>query len=670
MRSSRLTFFMMTFLISLSGVLTAWPAFAASSAAAKAATPAAEFELDNASCLTCHESKKGKIERSGSGGSSRIVNGVSNEKFGKSVHAKMQCLACHAEILDSAAPHKKSAAKAPDCANCHEALWQDVMKAGVEADKPRLETVAKNIESYKKSFHAQPDKDTPSLPKARCTQCHDTHAFNVPADRTSEQYAEWRREVPQLCGNCHREQLETYSSSIHGTELFDKKNIQAPICISCHTTHEITDTALNGFRLLVTEECGSCHKDKLASYRDTYHGQASKLGGTNTAKCYNCHGSHGILPASDPKSMVNVNNRLKTCQTCHDGKTRALATAGFVSFGPHANSHDFAKYPQMWVAAKLMQSLLILVFTFFWVHSGLWYLREWKDRKERVAVPHIRTDGLPHEEKFSQRISLGWRITHLAFALVTLTLVLTGTSTLFSHTAWAPVVVALLGGTEGLALIHRIAAALFLSIFVTHFVYVMQSLLRDKSFGWFGPNSLIPNKKDLADCIGMFKWFLGKGPKPRFERWTYFEKFDYWAVFIGVCIIGISGLMLVFPTATAKLLPGWVFNVATVVHGEDAFLGAVLFFTAHFFNNNFRPNKLPPQNIVMVSGLQPLEAFRAEHPAQYQRLMYSGELDRLLVDGPSQPLTPRSRILALVLIAAGLTLLVLVVNRFVTGLQV
>jgi cytochrome b subunit of formate dehydrogenase len=670
MHKSRITLWILASVISLSGVLTAWPALAASSVAAKAAAPTPEPKLDNATCLTCHDSKKGKIEMPGIGGEKHTVKGVSNDKYGKSVHAKMQCVACHADIVDSNAPHQRSVAKSPDCSSCHEALWEEAKKAGVGVDKPRLETVAKNIEAYKKSFHAQPDKDTPSLPKASCTQCHDTHAFNVPADRTSEQYAEWRREVPQLCGSCHDEQLETYSGSIHGTELLDQKNDKAPVCINCHTTHEITNTSLNSFKLLVTEECGSCHKDKLASYRDTYHGQANKLGGADTAKCYNCHGSHGILPASDPKSKVNVANRLKTCQACHDGKKRELATEGFVSFGPHANAHDFAKYPQMWIVTKFMQGLLIMVFAFFWAHSGLWYYREWQDRKSRVSVPHVRIDGIAHEEKFFQRFPVGWRIAHLAFALITMTLVLTGTSALFSHTAWAPMVASLLGGTHGLALIHRIAAALFISIFAIHFVYVMQKLLRDKTFGWFGPNSLIPNWKDLADCIGMFKWFLGMGPKPRFERWTYFEKFDYWAVFWGVSIIGTSGMMLAFPTITAKFLPGWIFNIATVVHGGEAFLAAVFLFTVHFFNNHFRPDKLPPPDIVMFTGLQSLEEFRADHPAQYQRLLDSGELEKLLVNGPSQPMTRRSKILGLVLIAAGLTLLVLVVNGFVTSLHV
>ncbi len=651
--------------VCLSGALATLPAAAAKK---EPVAPVVVQKLDNATCQTCHDGKNGKHEVLDAEGEKRTLRDVSPDKFGKSVHAKMECIACHTNIVDSNAKHIKSAAVAPSCAQCHQTLWDEAKAAGTASAKPGLENVAKNIDAYKKSFHATPDKDKPTQAKASCTQCHDTHAFNVPTDKKSPQYEAWRKEVPALCGTCHDEQLETFTSSIHGKELLEKNNAKAPVCITCHTTHEITNTSLTSFKLLVTDTCGSCHKDNLASYRDTYHGQVTRLGGADTAKCYNCHGSHGILPASDPASKVNVANRLKTCQSCHDGKKRELATAGFVTFGPHANSHDFAKYPQMWIATKFMQALLMGVFAFFWLHSGLWYYREWQDRKNHVHVPHVRTDGLPlDEKKFFERFPVGWRIAHLAFALITMTLVLTGTSALFSHTAWAPLVANALGGSKGLALIHRFAAAGFISIFAIHFVYVMQKLLRSKTFRWFGPDSLIPNWKDLADCIGMFKWFLGMGPRPRFDRWAYFEKFDYWAVFWGVSIIGFSGLMLALPTVTAKFLPGWVFNIATVVHGEEAFLAAVFLFTVHFFNNHFRPDKLPPPDIVMFTGLQSLEEFRADHPAQYQRLVDSGELESLLVDGPSKPMTQASKVLGVVLIVVGLSLLVMVINGFLTA---
>ena len=139
-----------------------------------------------------------------------------------------------------------------------------------------------------------------------------------------------------------------------------------------------------------------------------------------------------------------------------------------------------------------------------------------------------------------------------------------------------------------------------LGIFFVHLVDVATFLIRKrKTFQWFGPTSLVPNWKDLWDMIGMFKWFLGKGPRPAFDRWTYWEKFDYWAVFWGMAIIGGSGMMLAFPDVAAMFMPGWVFNVAMVVHGEEAFLAAVFLFTVHFFNNHFRPDKLPPPDIVM-----------------------------------------------------------------------
>jgi cytochrome b subunit of formate dehydrogenase len=641
----------------------------AGAAAAKsvAPPPAPPARLDTATCQGCHDGKN-KLEVATADGKKRALHAIPPDKFAASVHAKLECNACHTDITNTAIPHGKAAGvQMAGCPECHQKLWDEAKQAGTTLAKPRLEVVVKNIEAYKRSFHAGEDKDHPGQAKAVCTQCHDTHTFHVPANKEGAEYAAWRREIPQLCGTCHDEQLDTYKSSIHGKHLLDEKDNKAPACNTCHTTHEITNTSLTSFKLLVTDVCGTCHKDRLASYRDTYHGQVTELGSPETAKCYNCHGSHGILPAKDPESTINVKNRLKTCQTCHDGKSRPLATAGFVSFGPHANSHDFEKYPQMWIATKFMQGLLIAVFAFFWAHSGLWYYRELQDRKAHAAVARVRVGDLPQDEvKFFQRFPVGWRIAHLLFALVTMTLVLTGTAALFSHTTWAPAVAKALGGARSLAIIHRVAATIFIGIFFVHFVYVLQRLLRSRSFRWFGPDSLIPNWKDLKDVFGMFSWFLGKGPKPRFDRWTYFEKFDYWAVFWGVTIIGTSGLMLAFPTVTGQFLPGWVFNVATVVHGEEAFLAAVFLFTVHFFNNHFRPDKLPPPDIVMFTGTQSLEEFRKEHPAQYQRLVDSGELEKYLVDAPSRPMTIGSKILGVVLIIIGLTLLTMVAIGFFT----
>jgi cytochrome b subunit of formate dehydrogenase len=243
-------------------------------------------------------------------------------------------------------------------------------------------------------------------------------------------------------------------------------------------------------------------------------------------------------------------------------------------------------------------------------------------------------------------------------------LVLTGTTALFAGSFWAPWVAQALGGPHAVGHVHRFAVVLFVGIFFIHLVYVLQHLLRKPDFQWFGPDSLLPNWKDFKDCWGMFKWFVGKGPRPHFDRWAYFEKFDYWAVFWGVTVIGTSGTILAFPEVTAQYLPGWIFNVATLVHSEEAFLAAVFLFTVHFFNNHFRPDKLPPPDIVMFTGTQSLEEFRREHPAHYRRLLDSGELQNYLVDAPSRPFTLGAKILGLVLIGMGLTLLILVAIGF------
>jgi len=125
--------------------------------------------------------------------------------------------------------------------------------------------------------------------------------------------------------------------------------------------------------------------------------------------------------------------------------------------------------------------------------------------------------------------------------------------------------------------------------------------------------------------------------------------------------------MLAFPSLTAAVWPGWIFNVLTLVHGEEAFLAAVFLFTVHFFNNHFRPDKLPPPDVVMFTGSVPLEEFRREHTVQYNRLVASGQLDKFLVDVPSHPMTLGSKILGLTLIAIGLVLLSLVIIGFVGG---
>ena len=150
--------------------------------------------------------------------------------------------------------------------------------------------------------------------------------------------------------------------------------------------------------------------------------------------------------------------------------------------------------------------------------------------------------------------------------------------------------------------VASLVAILMVAVFLVHLARIMKRLFVDKetSILW-GPGSMVPQPRDLHEMDGHFRWFVGLGPRPRFDRYSYWEKFDYWAVFWGMGIIGTSGLMLWFPAFFARFVPGWIFNIALVVHGEEALMAMVFIFTVHFFNGHLRPDKFP-MDLVIFTG--------------------------------------------------------------------
>jgi cytochrome b subunit of formate dehydrogenase len=623
-------------------------------ALAPAFAAAAADGLDNGTCLACHGNEG--FSMPGAGGKPRSLHVVAG-RFEKSVHGKRQCVECHKDITEI--PHKASVAHKVGCVQCHDDLWKQAQKDGATGDKARLGVVADRINHYMGSIHARPNREDQSRTNASCHDCHEAH-YVYPEG--SEERAAWRLKLPETCGACHTKQRDEYRTSVHGQENA-KGNPAVAVCSDCHTTHDIQSPQLQAVRHGITRNCGNCHADSYKSYRETYHGQVHSLGYAYTAKCYDCHGSHGIQRVADPRSRMHPDNRLKTCQTCHKN-----ATPGFVTFQPHGNAHDFDRYPHIWITSKFMIQLLAGTFLFFWLHAVLWFYREYQDRRQGKTRPHIATEALPPQARgrHYRRFHWLWRVAHLTFAVSLMILTLTGMTALYAESAWAPLVAKVFGGPQVMAAVHRVCAVIFAGVFFAHLGWMAVHIVTHwRTFRWFGPNSLIPNWQDLRDVIAMFKWFFGKGERPVFDRWTYWEKFDYWAPFWGVTIIGVSGFMMWFPSLTAAYLPGWVFNVAMIAHGEEAFLAAVFLFTVHFFNNHFRPDKFPI-DIVMFTGSMPVEEFARDHTVEYQRLVASGEIDRYLVDAPSAPMTRGSKILGFTLIAIGLALLMLVFVGFFT----
>jgi len=657
---------LMLVMLFLAGIAGFSRARAAADEGVSAAAPGAQAapKIPAEMCLACHGTEGFAVP--GPDGTMRSLF-VNKDRFEHSVHGGRQCVDCHTNITQ--VPHPPTQVQV-SCVNCHESLWATAQKEGKTKEFATLGFVASQINKFMNSVHARPSRADQSRTNATCYNCHDAHYVYPPG---APVWAEWRMNLPNTCGKCHTQELAAYATSIHGREVLQNHNPKAAICADCHTSHDIENPVLSSTRLVITKNCGSCHEEQLQTYMATYHGQVNTLGYAYTAKCFDCHGFHTIQRVDDPRSTVFPANRLATCQKCH-----ANTSPGFLTFQPHGNAHDFEHYPYLWLTAKFMALLLAGVFAFFWTHSALWFYRSYKERKARGGSPELYYDiwsfrpeprlEQPGEQPWFQRFPIVWRVAHLVFLLTTMTLVLTGMTVLYPNSFWAPAVARLFGGPQMLAIVHHTCAAIFLTVFALHIVYLAVRLgLRRRPFHWFGPNSLVVRWQDFRDALAMFKWFFGFGPRPVFDRWTYWEKFDYWAVFWGVAIIGGSGATLYFRVAVAKVLPGWVFNVATILHGEEAVLAAVFLFTVHFFNNHFRPDKFP-LDTVMFTGAVTLEEFKREHTVEYARLVETGELERYRVPGPSPAMALGSRILGFSLIAIGLLLLLLVLVGFITHL--
>jgi cytochrome b subunit of formate dehydrogenase len=258
------------------------------------------------------------------------------------------------------------------------------------------------------------------------------------------------------------------------------------------------------------------------------------------------------------------------------------------------------------------------------------------------------------------------RVLHGLLMLSFLGLAGTGLPLLFSEEAWARLLARLLGGFVVTGWLHRVSATLLIGVFLAHLVRVGRRIVVDRRVDLlWGPHSMVPQPRDVRDLVQHLRWFVGRGPRPRFDRFTYWEKFDYWAVFWGMAVIGSSGLLLWFPEQFARVLPGWVFNVALLVHGEEALLAVGFIFTLHFFNGHLRPEKFP-MDLVIFTGRVTDAELEEERPAEFERLRATGALDALRVEPPPGWLRRLGRTVGTIAVTAGLLLVALILYAVLT----
>jgi hypothetical protein len=293
-------------------------------------------------CLSCH-------------GQEAFFGGyVDRTRFQESVHGTRPCTGCHVGVVSY--PHKKVGEV--NCGVCHLAGT-----GGAPAAPAKQYWLSVHGQSVKKGVRNAPV----------CQTCHGSHYILPPENPLSRVN---RKNIPHLCSRCHERQYEQYIKSIHAQVFFQMKREQAAVCYDCHEEHRIPDIRQPRWKLWLVKECGHCHKRELATYRDTIHGEISRLGYITVARCPDCHGSHDILPPSNPASaLFRGPNRVHTCSKCHPA-----ATVSYTEYYAHPNMHDRAKYPLLYYTHLFMTVLIFGVFSFFLLHTFLWAYRSLKER--------------------------------------------------------------------------------------------------------------------------------------------------------------------------------------------------------------------------------------------------------------------------------------------------
>ncbi len=683
-------------------------------------------QFTNGDCLDCHSEKQTrKIE-----GKEVPLLPFPTNLFDKSVHSKINCVDCHTGIKDlvhesnlpapqcanchpdntnhlqafneytksiHGASRSMGASAAAGCWDCHgshdivpvNTLESPVFKLNLpqtcgkchnnpEVTKEYKMKYPDVASQYRDSIHGRGLLEMGLIVAPSCNDCHGVHNIKRIVDRSSPINPS---NVAKTCGKCHIKVEQIYTNSVHGS-LLAKGDKRAPTCNDCHTAHEI-ETPHNGhFKMLSDKRCGKCHQDRLAHYQETYHGKAMQLGKPNVAPevaaCYDCHGHHDVLPPTNPASRLSSTNIVNTCKNCHPN-----ANVGFTKYLAHANPLDSKNYPQLHAVFVFMTSLLVGVFVFFGGHTLLWlvrsiylYIHDSKTFRETKVLAN-------KDDEWFTRFAPFERFLHILVVTSFLLLVLTGMPLKFYYTGWAKAIFSIVGGPDVARALHRFGAIVTFTYFGLHlielFVYAWKNknVIKNPETGKFqfkrilnivfGPDSMVPNLQDWRDFIAHNKWFFGKGPKPQFDRWTYWERFDYFAVFWGVFMIGISGIIMWVPEFFTKFLPGWIINIAHIVHSDEALLAAGFIFTIHFFNTHFRLEKFPMDTVIFSGRISKTELIH-ERKRWYDRLVAEGRLDEYRVKDEWDRWKGIARTFGYIFFSTGVILLILIVYAMVSRL--
>jgi formate dehydrogenase gamma subunit len=527
--------------------------------------------VPNKDCLECHADK----ELSKTNAAGQVISlYVDESRLTASAHRTNSCVSCHVQ-MSAEHPDDEVPAKPVDCAACHR----------------------RRSASYAVSAHGVAVR-AGKRDAARCASCHGTHGILRSTDPASPLHFTM---LALTCGQCHPQAARAVEESVHG-RLTARGGREAATCADCHPGHGIQRFKGASSVRLVGQTCGQCHaserintkfrlpSNRVSTYFESYHGLAARAGSTRAANCASCHGAHGILPSSDPRSNIHRGHLVETCGKCHPGATERFAF-GKVHVDDSVDG-DTGAIVNRWVR-RLYVLLIVAVVGLLGLHNLLGWLKQ--------ALAAYRS-----EARSVLRFGRSLRVQHLVLMASFLILAATGFGLKYpdSWLGW------LFGSNEALRRwLHRVAAVALLGAGSFHLGYVLATVEGRRLF-----RELLPTRQDLSDLAAYARYLAGRAPAmPQSARFGYREKIEYWSVVWGTCLMGVTGLMMWFKVGVTHFLPRWVVEVALTVHFYEAILACLAIVVWHLYHVVFDP-EVYPLNWAWWDGKAPAKGRQGEYP--------------------------------------------------------
>ncbi len=561
-------------------------------------------------------------------------------------------------------------------ARAEEAKPADAAVGGYEAcsgchDKSGKDAPAFDVDAFAKSVHAG---------QASCTDCHAGYTMGPhegelaplsPADQAvvdriakarwpavgghaqkggkgEAAAAEIKVAAPRAylaCAGCHEgnnpEMWTAWQGSVHSRWLREDTKVAGPTCASCHgEIHAARKTAaydpkatareaVPADRREIAKRCEACHGNEefakaagvnpeaAVTYHDSIHGRLARVGNPYAPVCVSCHaapmtkgGTHAIVAKTDPASAIAAGHRQETCGRCHAG-----ASANFGQLVAHKPIQEIGGSVVTHIIHVAFSWLTTLTLLFFAFHVAIDFVYELRQRLAKKS--HGEHAG--GAARSVVRFDLHQRFQHWLMLSGVILLGITGWPLRGAGDAeaarYSAAWMKLFGGAQGAATWHRVGAVLIIASAVYHLFY-LTFLASKKRL----PMSMLPMPKDALDMRDNILFMLGlRKERPKFERFMYLEKFDYWAVFWGIVMMVGTGFIFWFPAWFASWAPSWLITAALIIHGEEATLAILFLFVVHFYNVHLKPS-IFPMNWAWLNGRISVDMLKHEHPLEYERL--------------------------------------------------